>query len=287
MIEKFLNAADVGALSTRAVAYLPDLLGAILLALLFWMLHKFVKKAASTVLSKTSIPVEAQNLLVRFIRYTVFFVGIIAVADQLGINVTSMVAGLGLAGLAFSFASQDTIANVISGIVIVIDRPFRQGDWISIGDLHAMVVEIKLRTTTLSTFDNETVVVPNKQMVQERMINYTLMPRIRVRIPVGIAYKENILRAREVLLKTVEGDDRILRDPASEVLVKSLGDSSVNLELRFWIEDSINKNPLTWEYTEKCKLALDAAGIEIPYPHLQLFLEQTEGLRQLSGKNSQ
>jgi small conductance mechanosensitive channel len=285
MTGRIMQFIDFKTLATRIVAYLPNILGAVLLALLFWALNRVVKRMATTALEKTRISVEARDLLVRFASYAVAVIAVLTVADQLGINITSLVAGVGIAGLALSFAAQDTIANLISGIAIIIDRPFKQGDWISIGDMHASVTEIRLRTTVLTTFDNETVVVPNKQLAQERVVNYTLTPRIRDRVPMGIAYKEDMQSAREVLLKTVEGDDRLLADPPPTVLVKNLGDSSVNLELRFWTEDSILKFPLMWEYTEKCKRALDKAGIEIPFPHLQLFLENNEGLRLLAAKH--
>jgi small conductance mechanosensitive channel len=286
MIGRFMQFIDFKTLATRIVAYLPNILGAVLLALLFWALSKVVKRMATTALAKTRISVEARDLLVRFARYTVAVIAVLTVADQLGINITSLIAGAGIAGLALSFAAQDTIANVISGIAIIIDRPFKQGDLISIGgDMRASVTEIRLRTTVLTTLDNETVVVPNKQLAQERVVNYTLTPKIRVRVPVGIAYKEDMQSAREALLKTVEGDDRLLGNPPPTVLVMNLGDSSVNLELRFWTEDSILKFPLMWEYTEKCKRALDNAGIEIPFPHLQLFLENNDGLRLLAAKD--
>jgi len=286
MIGRFTQFIDFKTLATRIVAYLPNIVGALLLALLFWALSKVVKRMATTALEKTRISVEARNLLVRFATYTVAVIAVLTVADQLGINITSLIAGAGIAGLALSFAAQDTIANVISGIAIIIDRPFKQGDLISIGgDMRASVTDIRLRTTVLTTLDNETVVVPNKQLAQERVVNYTLTPRIRVRVPIGIAYKEDMQSAREALLKTVEGDDRLLGNPPPTVLVINLGDSSVNLELRFWTEDSILKFPLMWEYTEKCKRALDNAGIEIPFPHLQLFLENNEGLRLLAARD--
>lgn len=134
----------------------------------------------------------------------------------------------------------------------------------------------------LTTFNNETVVVPNQQISQERIINYTITPKIRVKIPIGIAYKESISAARMALLETIKGDTRILQDPLPSVLVVGLGDSSVNLQLRFWIENSDDQYGFIYEYTEKCKLALDKAGIEIPYPHLQMFVEDTKGIRLLS-----
>ena len=134
----------------------------------------------------------------------------------------------------------------------------------------------------LTTFNNETVVVPNQQISQERIINYTITPKIRVKIPISIAYKESISAARMALLETTKGDTLILQDPLPRVIVTDLGGSSVNLQLRFWIENSDDQYTFIFEYTEKCKIALDKAGIEIPYPHLQLFVEDTKGIRLLS-----
>ena len=282
-MNRLLELADLEAISTKIVGYLPNIVGAILILLLFWLVSLIIRKALLGGLKRTQVAPDAQKLLTRFVKYLIVVIAALTVADQLGIDVTSLVAGLGIAGLALSFAAQDTIANLISGVAILIDRPFKQGDWISLGDMHASVTDIRLRTTVLTTFDNETVVVPNKDLAQQQVVNYTLTPRIRVRVPVGIAYKEDTEAARKVMLSTVDGDDRILTDPAPAVLVTSLGDSSVNLELRFWTEDSITKFPLMWEYTEKCKRALDAADIEIPFPHLQLFLEKSEGLKALTG----
>lgn len=284
MFEQLLEIADPGLVADRIIGYLPQIAGAVIVTVLFWTLGVAVRKAARGVLKRTQVPPDAQGLLLRFLKYVVVIIAALTVSDQLGIDVTSMVAGLGIAGLALSFAAQDTIANIISGVAILIDRPFQQGDWISFSGMHASVSEIRLRTTVLTTFDNETVVVPNRDLAQQHVMNYTLTPRIRVRVPVGIAYKEDTEAARRVMLSVVQGDDRIMTDPAPAVLVSSLGDSSVNLELRFWTEESIMKFPLMWEYTEKCKRALDEADIEIPFPHMQLFLEKSEGLKMLAGK---
>ena len=284
MLDKLVQNLDVEALSTKVVSYVPNIALAVIVLLVFWLGGIVINKVTAKGLERSHVPSDAQALLLRFIKYIIAIVALLTAADQLGIDVTSLVAGLGVAGLALSFAAQDTISNLISGIAIMIDRPFKKGDWISIGDLHASVTDIRLRTTVLTTFDNETVVVPNKDLTQKQIVNYTLTPRIRVRIPVGIAYKEDIDAARQVMLNTINGDQRVLDDPAPMVLVASLGDSSVNLELRLWTEDSIMKFPLMWEYTEKCKRALDAANIEIPFPHLQMFLEKSDGLEDFAHK---
>ncbi|MCF8105304.1 MAG: mechanosensitive ion channel [Desulfohalobiaceae bacterium] len=284
MFERMLQAIDLQSLMTRIAEYVPNVIGAVFLIILFWIVNKVIQKTTSTALAKTTVSPQAVNLILRFARYALFVFAFLTVAGQLSINVGSLIAGVGIAGLALSFAAQDTIANLISGVAIIIDRPFKEGDWISIGDMHASVSQIRLRTTILTTFDNETVVVPNKQLAQERVINYTLTPKSRVRMSIGIAYKEDIDTARNILLNTIQGDERILPDPAPSVVVTSLGDSSVNLQLRFWTEDPGMKYALMWEYTEKCKKALDLAGIEIPFPHLQLFLEQTKAVKALAGR---
>lgn len=286
MFADFIKLIDVQALMTRVVAYLPNVFSAMVLLIIFWTVNKAVQKMLSAALNRMKIVRQAQGLILRTARVALYVFALLTVADQLKINITSMLAGVGVIGLALSFAAQDTVGNIISGVVIIIDGPFKEGDWISMGDLHATVSEIRLRTTVLTTFDNETVVVPNKQLAQERIVNYTMTPKSRVKVSIGIAYKEDMQRARHIMLETVKGDDRILAEPAPNVIVTDLGASSVNMLLRFWVEDPLLKFNLMWEYTEKCKLALDRAGIEIPFPHMQLFLEKTEGLQLLAEKES-
>lgn len=282
MLDTLINLVDVQTLMTRIVAYLPNLFSAFVLLIIFWVANKSIQKALSATLTRMKVSRQSQGLILRAARVMVFIFALLTVAGQLKLNITSLLAGVGVMGLALSFAAQDTIGNIISGIVIIIDGLFKEGDWISTGEMHATVTEIRLRTTVLTTFDNETVVVPNKQLVQERIVNYTTTPKTRVRVPIGIAYKEDISRARNIMLETVSRDNRILPNPKPVVLVTELGESSVNLQLRFWAEDPLLKYDLLWEYTEKCKIALDRAGIEIPFPHMQLFLEKTEGLKLLA-----
>ena len=286
MFDSLFKLIDVQTLITRFTAYLPNIFSALVLIVIFWTANKVVQKMLSATLIRMKIVRQAQGLILRAARFVFYIFAALTVADQLKINVTSLIAGVGVMGLALSFAAQDTIGNIISGVVIIIDGPFKEGDWISMGQMHATVAEIRLRTTVLTTFDNESVVVPNKQISQERIVNYTMTPNSRIKVPIGIAYKEDIQRARGIMLETVKGDDRILSDPAPNVIVTDLGESSVNMQLRFWTLDPLLKFNLMWEYTEKCKHAMDQAGIEIPFPHMQLFLENTEGLQLLAAKES-
>jgi len=278
MLSNFQTQINTQALVSSVIAYTPNLLSSVVLFFLFWAANKIIQKMIGSTLTRMKVEAQAINLLLRAARVGVFIFAALTIADQLQINIKSLLAGVGVMGLALSFAAQDTVGNMISGIVIIIDRPFKEGDWVVVGSMHATVTSIRLRTTVFTTFDNKTVVVPNKQISQERVINYTMTPRIRVKIPIGIAYKENISEARSVLLETVQEDPKILSDPPPVVIVNSLGDSSINLQLRFWIENSADQYAFFWKYTEKGKEALDRAGIEIPFPHLQLFVEKTEGV---------
>ena len=282
MFDPLIKLIDFQSLITRFVAYLPNLFSAVLLVLIFWAASKAIQRMLSATLERMKIARQARGLILRAAKVALYIFALLTVADQLKINVTSLLAGVGVMGLALSFAAQDTIGNIISGIVITIDGPFKEGDWISIGEMHATVTDIRLRTTVLTTFDNETVVVPNKQLAQERIVNYTMTPKTRIKVSLGIAYKEDMHDARNIMLETVKNDRRILIEPAPNVIVTDLGASSVNMQLRFWIEDPMLKFNLMWEYTEKCKQALDRANIEIPFPHMQLFLEKTEGLEMLA-----
>ena len=284
MFEELIKLADVEALTTRFLAYLPNVFIALVLLFIFWVASKVVQKILSVALTRMNIVRQAQMLILRATRVAIYIFAILTVADQLMINITSLLAGVGVIGLALSFAAQDTVGNIISGVVIIIDVPFKEGDWISLGQMHATVTEIRLRTTVLTTFDNEIVVVPNKQISQERIVNYTITPKSRVKVPIGIAYKEDMQRTRNILLETVKGDERILLDPPPYVIVTDLGASSVNMQLRFWTEDPLLNYTLMWEYTERCKQAMDLAGIQIPFPHMQLFIEKTEGLQLLAAK---
>ena len=285
MFDELIKLADVEALTTRFLAYLPNVFIALVLLFIFWVANKVVQRILSVALTRMNIVRQAQMLILRTTRVAIYIFAVLTVADQLKINITSLLAGVGFIGLALSFAAKDTVGNIISGVVIIIDVPFKEGDWISLGEMHATVTEIRLRTTVLTTFDNEMVVVPNMQISQERIVNYTITPKSRIKVPIGIAYKEDMQRARNILLETVKGDGRILLDPLPNVIVTDLGASSINMQLRFWTEDPLLKFGLMWEYTEKCKQAMDRAGIQIPFPHMQLFIEKTEGLQLLAEKN--
>jgi small conductance mechanosensitive channel len=203
-------------------------------------------------------------------------VAVVMAADQVGINVAAAVAGLGVAGIAVGFAAQDALANVIAGIVIFLDRPFVVGDWVEVEGEYGRVSEITLRSTRIRTPRNTWVVIPNKQIVDAVLENHSKHGEIRIDVPIGIAYKEDIDQAREVLLEAVSKLDGVLEDPAPDLIVVGLGSSSVDLKVRVWIHHADREQATYFGVAETSKKALDAAGIQIPFPHLQLFVDQVE-----------
>ncbi|MHC4591201.1 MAG: mechanosensitive ion channel family protein [Planctomycetota bacterium] len=285
IIKDFLEMIDLQGLLNHAlqvvVDYLPSLLEALAVLVGFWVGWLIAKRVMKVYLGRTKLPDSVREQFIRVARYLTLIGAVITAASQV-VDVLPVVGGLSVAGLAVSFAAKDTIANVICGITLLIDQPFVVGDWVEIGGTHALVTGIQLRTTTLSTFENQTIVIPNRVIAEERIINYTIRPRIRVRVPIGISYREDIRAARTAMLDTVAGDSDVMEEPKPEVVVAGLGASSVELELRFWIENSSLQWRKQWDYLEKCKYALDEAGIEIPFPHLQMFLERSEGLAELA-----
>ncbi|MBZ0173065.1 MAG: mechanosensitive ion channel family protein [Phycisphaerales bacterium] len=277
MFERIETLVDVQTLLTGIVAFIPDLIAAFLILFAFLILYRVTRIPLSAAMRHSRMHDKLIELLINNIyRYTLVIFGIVMALDQLGVNVTAALAGIGVAGIALGFAAQDSVANVISGFLIFWDKPFEVSSWIRVEGQYGQVSDITLRTTRIRTAQNTFVVIPNKNIIDSVLENYTKHGEIRVDVPVGIAYKESIVAARQAILEAMPDISWVRSDPAPDVVVASLGDSSVDLLVRVWIDDPGERPKTISVVTEVAKTALDAAGIEIPYPHLQLFLENVE-----------
>ncbi len=216
------------------------------------------------------------TLLVRVGRVLAGLAGLIVLLSHFGINVSAFAAALGLGGLAFSLAAKDTIADAIAGFIILVDRPFRIGDRIEIQEVGTWgdVVEIGLRTTRIRTRDNRMVIVPNSIIGSSQVINYSYPdPRYRIETHVGIAYGTDIERARRVLVDTVQQVEGVLSDQPVDALYVEMGDSAMIFRVRWWIESYVDTRRMFDKVHTALQGALDAAGIECPYPIQTLHLE--------------
>ena len=276
-MDRIADLIDVKELLTTVVAFVPKVGAALLVLVAFWLLYRVSRPGLRAALHKANFHEALIQLMVdNLYRYAIMIVSLVMAADQLGINVGAALAGLGVVGIALGFAAQDSVANVISGIMIFWDKPFIVGDWIRTEGNCGKVTEITLRSTRIRTNRNTYVVIPNKSVIDAVLENYSKHGELRIDVPVGIAYKEDIRQAREVLLEAVRRIPGVMAQPQPDVVVESLGDSSVNLLVRAWIETADEMQPKTFVVVEASKLALDAAGIQIPYPHLQLFVDDVE-----------
>lgn len=274
-MDQILELLDLEQLTTSVVEYFPKLVVAILILLAFAIGYRLARKPIQAALKRTSMADALVDLLVRrLFKYVIYAVGIVMAADQLGVNVTAALAGLGVAGIAIGFAAQDSVANVISGILIFWDKPFVVGDWIETEGEFGQVSDITLRTTRIRTPRNTYIVIPNKRIIDAVIENLSKHGELRVDVSIGIAYKEDIIRAREVLLTTASELDWLDSGRDTDVVVHELADSSVNLRLRVWIKDAADQQRTIFTLTERCKLALDNEGISIPFPHLQLYVDE-------------
>ncbi len=271
-------------LVVTVLAFIPRLLGTLIFLFVFWLIYRGIRKIAMGSMKKGDVDTSIRDMLGTLIKWTVMGFGIVIACNQLGIPIVAMLTGVSIIGLAVGFAAQETLANFIAGIVIFLDKPFKVGDWIAIDSEFGQVRRVTFRSTRVLTLDGDIIVFPNTQMLNHKVANHSTNPMNRVTVPIGIAYKESIDNAREVLLVGPNNDPRICRTPAPEVIVHDCGDSSINLQLRFWIEDESIEHRIGYEMMEKSKKALDAAGIEIPFPHLQLFLEDTKALGKLASR---
>jgi small conductance mechanosensitive channel len=264
-------------LLTTLLDLIPDVLAALVVLAALYVVFRLSRQPLRMVFRRAGMHDKLVELLVDSIyRYALLAVALVMAASQLGINVGAAIAGLGVAGIAVGFAAQDSLANVISGIIIFLDKPFIVGDWITVEDEYGKVTNITLRSTRIRTPRNSYVVIPNKRIIDTVLENHSKHGRLRVDVPVGIAYKEDIGDARRVILEAVSNLDGVLDDPASEVVVQSLGNSSVDLKVQVWIGSADRRRQTHFSVVEATKRALDEAGIEIPFPHLQLFLDTVD-----------
>ena len=258
---------------------LPRLLLAGIAFLIFYTAYRLVDSALFQILNRSErVEAGLQNLLLKTYRVVAITLISIIVLGQLGVDVTALVAGLSIAGIALGFAARDSLENFISGVTILVDEPFSVGDYIEVEGQYGQVDEITLRSTRIRTVRNEIMVLPNTFMITNRLVNHTKRNTIRVDVDFGIAYKEYPEEARQVVLPLCENDDRILSTPSPTVVVTEMAGSSVNMKLRFYLRDPSTEVPLRWAYTEKVREALRDADIEIPFPHMQIFLDEAKGL---------
>jgi small conductance mechanosensitive channel len=241
----------------------------VLAAIVILVVGRWVAKGISKLIRRMMEKGDVDQTIRRFVTnmaYIVLMVFVVLAAlSQLGIQTTSFIAILGAAGLAIGLALQGSLSNFAAGFLMIIFRPIRVGDYIEGAGTAGTVEEIAIFTTTLVTPDNKTVIIPNASLTGDNIVNYTLKGTRRVDMVMGIGYDDDIDKAKQILADVIAGDDRILKDPAPQIGLVELADSSVNFVVRPWTK-ATDYWGVYMDATEKIKKAFDANGISIPYP---------------------
>jgi small conductance mechanosensitive channel len=249
------------------------------IAIAIFIVGKFIARKLSNILEKVMVKAGTDKLLVSFLSnltYGILLVAVVLAAiDSLGVNVTSLLAIVGAAGLAVGLAMKDSLSNFAAGVMIIIFRPFKIGDYILAGGTAGVVDEIGMFATMMHTPDNQRIIVPNSSIIGGNITNVSALPTRRVDLVFGISYDDNIGQARDIILSVIEADERILKDPAPVVVVGELGDSSVNINVRPWVESGEYWN-VRADLLETIKVRFDEAGISIPYPQQDVYMHEVK-----------
>ncbi len=240
----------------------------------YYVLWAVSGQMVSSVLKHYELSASIEQLLKNLLLVLILVLAFATVMAKFGFDIFSIVAGLGIAGLAVGWASQSTLANFIAGIVILVEQSFQVGDWIRLGDKEGRVVKISLRATQILDRDNIIIIIPNSAVASSEVVNLTSKKMIRFDVKTRIGLHADITAARSAIIKTLQKDEVVLKHPAPLATVDSIGESGINLIVRFWVAPlSVARIPVIKEnINEKIKRALDEAGIEVPYPYMKLIM---------------
>ena len=254
----------------------------IVAAIVIFIVGRWVARALKRLTVRMMTKAEIDETLISFVgnlTYVVLLIFvIIAALNQLGIQTTSFIAIIGAAGLAIGLALQGSLANFAAGVLMIIFRPFKVGDYVEAAGVAGVVEQVQIFTTQLKTPDNKTIIIPNASVTGGTITNFSAKDTRRVDMVIGVGYGDDLKKVREILEDILAKDDRILKDPEPTIGVMELADNSVNFAVRPWVK-SEDYWGVYFDSTETVKRRFDEEGISIPYPqrdvHLYEYKEQT------------
>ncbi|WP_119561103.1 small-conductance mechanosensitive channel MscS [Vibrio cholerae] len=259
--------------SDLLIQYGVNVISAILILFIGNLVVKGVAGSVANVLKKKEMDKAVVDFIPGLVRYTLFIIVLIAALSRIGVQTASVVAVIGAAGLAVGLALQGSLSNFAAGVLIVAFRPFKSGDYVEIGGVAGSVDSIQIFQTVLKSPDNKMVVVPNSAVIGGAITNYSRHETRRVDMVIGVSYKSDLQKTKRVLRETLEKDPRILKDPDMTIGVLTLADSSINFVVRPWCKTS-DYWAVYFDSMQAIKEALDANGIEIPFPQMDVHLNK-------------
>jgi len=267
---------DINAILNKMYEYLAtywlQVVGAIIIFVVGRWVAKIISKLVAKVMTRARIDVTLVNFVQDLCYVALLAFVVIAALEKLGVDTASFAVVIGAAGLAIGFALQGSLGNFAAGVILIIFKPFKVGDFVELGGKMGTVKEIQIFNTILSSPDNVRVIVPNSQVTGSNIMNYTVNGTRRVDMVVGVSYSDDLKKTRQVIEGVLAADSRILKDPAPTVAVSELGDSSVNFVVRPWV-NSADYWSVRFDTIRDVKIALDKSGITIPFPQRDVHMK--------------
>ena len=267
----------------KIIDFLPSFIGAVLMLVIGMWLIKIINRVVNNFFDRKEYDVTLENFIASLINWGLKIILFILVITQLGVESTSLVAVVGAAGLAIGLALQGSLSNFAGGVLILLMKPFRVGDYISAQGVDGTVSEISIFNTKITTFGNQSAIVPNGKLSNDKIVNYSVLGERRENMTFSIGYDDNLKQAKDILLNLVMEQETVIKTDSKMpmVAVVALSESSVDLTLRYWAKNG-DFWALHWLILEEAKMRLDNAGITIPFPQRDIHLFNKESSKTTS-----
>jgi small conductance mechanosensitive channel len=271
IIKRLKHVFDLEVIGTRLAGLLENLLVAFFIMAAFYLLWRVVQLVMRFTLRGRKFDATTVIFIETIIKYGLFVLALVQALDSAGIKTSAVIASLGIAGLTIGFAAKDALSNIISGILIFLDRPFVIGDLVEIEGGYGRVDRITLRSTRIITADGKMLAVPNTEVINKTVASYTNFPNLRIDIDVTVGVNEDIGRVRQILLAIIKADKEYMDDPSPKVVVTALNDYNVALSLQAWLKDETRHIFKRHELREKVFNALTSEGVDMPFETIRLM----------------
>lgn len=272
-----INGAGTGLVRNQELllSYAVNIVAAIAIVIIGMIVARIVSNTVNRLMLARKIDATVADFLSALVRYGIIAFTLIAALGRVGVQTASVIAVLGAAGLAVGLALQGSLSNLAAGVLLVMFRPFRAGEYVDLGGVAGTVLNVQIFSTTMRTVDGKIVVIPNGKIIAGNIINFSREPVRRNEFIIGVAYDSDIDQVKKILTDIIQSEDRILKDREMTVRLNELGASSINFVVRVW-SNSSDLQSVYWDVLERIKREFDANGISFPYPQMDVNFKRVK-----------
>ena len=272
-----INGAGSWLVANQALllSYAVNIVAALAIIIVGLIIARMISNAVNRLMISRKIDATVADFLSALVRYGIIAFTLIAALGRVGVQTAAGIAVLGAAGLAVGLALQGSLANLAAGVLLVMFRPFRAGEYVDLGGVAGTVLSVQIFSTTMRTADGKIIVIPNGKIIAGNIINFSREPVRRNEFIIGVAYDSDIDQVKQILTNIIQSEDRILKDREMTVRLNELGASSINFVVRVWSNSGDLQN-VYWDVLERIKREFDAAGISFPYPQMDVNFKRVK-----------